>query len=238
MRAEFVRHGLAPQRVHALRLPLAPGRFPGSAERAQVTQAENRELRLLYVGRMTGVKGGAIMLDALAPAVASLGRPLKVTFVGDGPDRARWERKSRRVQAANRNLQIEFSGLLDSANLEQLMLDSDLLVIPSTWPEPFGLAGPEAGLRGLPAAAFAVGGIPDWLSDGVNGHLAPGDPPSAAGLARAIVECVGDPAELARLRNRAQELASRFDLDAHLNALLAILAQATAFQPAARAPTR
>ena len=27
MRAEFMRHGFPPQRVHALRLPLAPGRF-------------------------------------------------------------------------------------------------------------------------------------------------------------------------------------------------------------------
>ena len=164
--------------------------------------AENRELRLLFVGRMTRLKGGPIMLDALALAAASLGRPLKVTFVGDGPDRVQWEHKSRQVQTANANLNIEFSGWLNSASLDQLMLDSDLLVVPSTWPEPFGLVGPEAGLRGLPAAAFAVGGIPEWLSDGINGHLAPGDPPTAAGLARAIVECVRDPAELARLRQR------------------------------------
>jgi len=237
MRAEFVRHGLPPQRVHALRLPLAPARSPGT-ETAEAMPAENRELRLLYVGRMTRLKGGTIMLDALALAAASLGRPLKVTFVGDGPDRVQWEQKSRRIQAENTNLQIEFSGWLNSASLDQLMLDSDLLVVPSIWPEPFGLAGPEAGLRGLPAAAFAVGGIPEWLSDGVNGHLAPGDPPSAAGLARAMVECVRDPAELAQLRNGARELASRFDLDAHLNALLAILGQAASLQPAARTPPR
>jgi len=221
MRAEFVRHGLPPQRVHALRLPLAPARSPGIGT-AQVMRAENRELRLLYVGRMTRLKGGSIMLDALALAAASLGRPLKVTFVGDGPDRGQWEQKSRRVQAENTNLHIEFGGWLKSASLDQLMLDTDLLVVPSTWPEPFGLVGPEAGLYGLPAAAFAVGGIPEWLSDGVNGHLAPGDPPSAAGLARAIVECVRDPAELARLRNGARESSNRFDLDAHVDALLAI----------------
>ncbi len=178
------------------------------------------------------------MLDALAPAAASLGRPLKLTFAGDGPDRVQWEQKSRRVQAANPNLKIEFSGLLNSARLDQLVLESDLLVVPSTWPEPFGLVGPEAGRHGLPAAAFAVGGIPEWLSDGINGHLAPGDPPSAAGLARAIVECLRDPAELARLRKGARELASRFDLDAHLNALLAILAEAAGLPPAARPQSR
>lgn len=236
MRAEFVRHGLPPQRVHALRLPLAPARSPGT-EAAQATPAENRELRLLYVGRMTRLKGGPIMLDALALAAASLGRPLEVTFVGDGPDRVPWEQKSRRVQAENTNLQIEFSGWLNSASLDQLMLDSDLLVVPSTWPEPFGLVGPEAGLRGLPAAAFAVGGVPEWLSDGVNGHLAPGDPPSAAGLARAIVECVRDPAELARLRNGARELPNRFSLGAHVDALLAIFEGVIGAHAAALAPT-
>jgi glycosyltransferase involved in cell wall biosynthesis len=235
MRAEFVRHGLPPQRVHALRLPLAPARSP-VAGAARVMPAENRELRLLYVGRMTRLKGGSLMFDALALVAASLGRPLKVTLVGEGPDRVQWEQKSRRVQAGNANLKIEFSGWLNSANLDELMLDCDLLVVPSTWPEPFGLSGLEAASRGLPAAAFAVGGIPEWLSDGVNGHLAPGDPPSAAGLARAILECVRDPAELKRLRNGARELPDRFDLGAHLDALLAIFKGAIGANAAVLAP--
>ena len=174
------------------------------------------------------------MLDALPLVAASLKQPLALTFVGDGPDRMRWEQKARWTQAANTDLNIEFTGWLDSFKLEQLTLSSDLLVVPSTWPEPFGLVGVEAGSHGLPAAAFAVGGIPEWLSDGVNGRLAPGDPPTAAGLARAIVECVGDPAEHTRLRRGALEMASSFGLNAHLNALLAILAQAAGLQPAAR----
>ncbi len=239
MRAEFVRHGLPPERVHTLRLPLAPDRFPEfpAAVALQVAPAENRDIRLLFVGRMTRLKGGPLMLDALTLAAAALGRPLKASFAGDGPDRERWEHAARRTQAANANLKIEFTGWLDSSRLEQLMLSSDLLVVPSTWPEPFGLVGLEAGLHRLPAAAFAVGGIPEWLSDGVNGRLAPGDPPSAAGLARAIVECVRDPAELARLRNGARGRARRFDLDAHVDALLAIFAGVTGLNAAALART-
>jgi glycosyltransferase involved in cell wall biosynthesis len=235
MRAECVRHGLPAQRVHALRLPLAPGRFPKSpgAATLQAAPAEDRELQLLFVGRMTRLKGGPIMLDALPLVAALLKRPLEVIFVGDGPDRMRWEQKARLVQAANTKLNIEFTGWLDSSHLDQLMLNSNLLVVPSTWPEPFGLVGVEAGSRGLPAAAFAVGGIPEWLSDGVNGRLAPGDPPSADGLARAIVECVRDPAELARLGAGARELASRFDLNEHIDALLAIFEKVTGVNAAA-----
>ena len=238
MRAEFVRHGLSPERVHTLRPPLAPDRFfqpPAGAENARVPATADRELRLLFAGRMTGLKGGLIMIDALAPVASALKRPLRVTFVGDGPDRPRWEQRARRAQTASSNLQIEFTGWLDPSRLGQLMLDSDLLVVPSTWPEPFGLVGPEAGVHGLPAAAFAVGGLPEWLRDGVNGRLAPGDPPSAAGLAHAIVECVRDPAELARLKNGAREQARRYGLQAHIDALLAIFASVTGVKAAAMA---
>ena len=60
------------------------------------------------------------------------------------------------------------------------MKNMDLLVVPSVWPEPFGLVGPEAAHHGVPSAAFAVGGIPEWLVDGVSGHLAAGDRPTGA----------------------------------------------------------
>ncbi len=121
---------------------------------------------------------------------------------------------------------------MDAAGLDRLMRESDLLVVPSTWPEPFGLAGPEAGLRGLPAVAFAVGGIPEWLRDGVNGRLAPADPPSATGLARAIVDCLRDPAELERLRRGAREAAAGFSVDAHVAALLGLFSRIAAAAPA------
>ena len=63
-----------------------------------------------------------------------------------------------------------------------LLAQSDLLVLPSLWPEPFALVGLEAARHRLPVAAYAVGGIPDWLTSGENGYLAPGDPPTVDGL--------------------------------------------------------
>lgn len=84
-------------------------------------------------------------------------------------------------------------------------------------PEPFGRIGVEAGARGLPAAAFAVGGIPEWLIEGVNGHLRPA---SSAALANAIVKCLHDGDHYARLREGAREVASRFRLDTHIEQLI------------------
>ena len=45
------------------------------------------------------------------------------------------------------------------------------------------MVGIEAGAYGLPAVAFDVGGISDWLIPGFSGELAPGNPPAAEGLA-------------------------------------------------------
>lgn len=220
MQSEFARHVDDPSRVHAVPLPVDPA-GPRLPEPPSPTAAGGA-WRLLFVGRMTSLKGGPVLLDALAGVAAALGRGVHVTFAGDGPERAGWEARAAEVQARTAGVGVEFVGWLDDGELEALWRRTDLLVVPSLWPEPFGLVGPEAGLRGVPAAAFAVGGIPDWLVEGVGGHLAPGDPPTAAGLADAIVRCLRDPDEHARLRRGARESAARFSQEAHLRALLRI----------------
>jgi glycosyltransferase involved in cell wall biosynthesis len=74
----------------------------------------------------------------------------------------------------------------------------------------------------VPVAAFNVGGVTDWLIDGVNGHLAPGDPPTASGLSQAIIKCLQDPAAYNRLRRGAVQIAQQFNLKNHLAALTGI----------------
>jgi glycosyltransferase involved in cell wall biosynthesis len=79
--------------------------------------------------------------------------------------------------------------------------------------------GLEAARHGVPAAAFAVGGIPEWLEDGVNGRLAPATPPRAEGLGDAIAACLRDPAEFYRLRAGARAAATRAQMGPHVDAL-------------------
>jgi glycosyltransferase involved in cell wall biosynthesis len=182
--------------------------------------AEGAARHLLFLGRMDVLKGGGVLLDALPLAREALGVPLRVTFAGDGPARRAWERRAARLRGAHPDIAVEFTGWLDGTRIAALLAGCDLLVLPSLWPEPFGLVGPEAGLRGVPIAAFGVGGIPDWLSDGVNGRVAPGDPPTAEGLAGAIADCLRDPATHARMRLAAIRLAQKYDMKNHLAALL------------------
>src|SRR6185295_1565509 len=114
-------------------------------------------------------------LEALPIIQQALNRPLHVTFAGDGLQRELWQQRATRLQGTCEGLSFDFPGWVSGDRYESLLAGSDLLVMPSLWPEPFGLSGPEAGLRGVPVAAFDVGGISDWLKDGVNGYLAPAD---------------------------------------------------------------
>jgi glycosyltransferase involved in cell wall biosynthesis len=188
--------------------------------------------RLLYLGRMDVLKGGQLLLEALPRVQSALGGGgntcppphLHVTFAGDGPSRSEWEHLAAQLRDKTPGVTTEFPGWVDGTEIEELWARCDLAVVPSLWPEPFGLVGPEAVFRGVPLAAFAVGGIPEWLSDGVNGHLAPGDPPTAGGLAEAIVKCLRDPQAHAALRRGAATVAARLGGQDHLTALERIFA--------------
>jgi glycosyltransferase involved in cell wall biosynthesis len=189
------------------------------------TRARHDEIRLLFAGRMEQLKGGVLLIESLSQVADALGRPIRLMLAGDGSGRLAWEDRGRFACARNPTVELEFTGWLGAAKLEALADSCDLLVVPSLWPEPFGRVGLEFGLNGLPAAAFAVGGIPEWLNCGVNGYLAPADPPTSSGLAKAIVRCLRDQAEYERLRAGAVEVARRFCVDRHTAELLDIFSE-------------
>ncbi|MET0626296.1 MAG: glycosyltransferase family 4 protein [Pyrinomonadaceae bacterium] len=236
MREEYLRHGLDAGRVHNLSYYAYSEPQEGEPAPAQCEPARRLGeggYRLLFTGRMDRLKGGRILLEALPGIAARLGRRVRLTFAGDGPERPVWERAARRLERQHPAVEVGFAGWVARERLDRFLDECDLLVFPSQWPEPFGLAGPEAGARGVPVAAFAVGGISEWLTDGVNGHLAPGDPPTAAGLADAVVRCLADPAEHARLARGAVKTAHRFSLRNHLSGLLDIFEKVLAEETAA-----
>ena len=154
--------------------------------------------RVLLMGRITAVKGGAVLIPALRSAGQALNRVLHLTVGGDGP-----EVDALRELARREGVDAEFLGWLGTGELGALYRSAELLAVPSLWPEPFGLVGIEAGSVGLPAVAFAVGGIPDWLIPGVSGECATGSRPTVAALSAAIVRAVRDPDHYAALRRGA-----------------------------------
>jgi hypothetical protein len=71
--------------------------------------------------------------------------------------------------------------------------------------------------------AYATGGIPEWLAEGVNGCLAPGDPPTVDGLAAALVRCLSDLPRHRAMRRAAVVAGHSRPDDLHLQAVLDVL---------------
>jgi len=211
MRREYVRNGVAAEKAHAIPLfptiPIADGLAAPDA------------FRVLFLGRMTQLKGGDLLIRAVAAASRAAGRAIPLTMAGNGPKRGEWEALARSL-----GVTAEWLGWVDEATRLTLLRAASLLAVPSVWPEPFGLVGLEAGSQGVPSVAFDVGGIGEWLADGVNGRLVPGDPPRVEPLAQAIAWAATHPAELAAMRPRALEAARAMSLDAHVSRLEAVLA--------------
>jgi glycosyltransferase involved in cell wall biosynthesis len=82
--------------------------------------------------------------------------------------------------------------------------------------------GLEAAALGIPAVAFDVGGVREWLRPGINGYLAPGDPPRATGLSAALVEALSDEDQLKAMGSRAFGVAREMSVDRHLDRLESI----------------
>jgi glycosyltransferase involved in cell wall biosynthesis len=220
LRRELIANGATPERVHKIPMLLS-GTFAEPRNQMLAPRTDGTK-RLLFVGRMGLLKGTGILLDSLLAVAAALKLQINVTFIGDGPGRTAWEENARRVQARDGRISIQMAGWMKPEEIRKALAEADLLVVPSVWPETFGLVGPEAGRLGVPAAAFDVGGISEWLVDGINGELAPGNPPSAQGLADAIVRCLRDPAVYKRLRAGALEISQRFDTGLHVQSLITI----------------
>ncbi len=210
---EFEQHGISRDRLHLvpltvpepglLGLPYTP-RTPGG--------------RILFIGRLTHLKGVDHLIEALPEASRRLGRTLTLTIAGEGPERGRIEELTKKLAVP-----VSFLGWLNPEQKLSVLRESHLLAVPSLWPEPFGLVGLEAGCVGLPAAGYAVGGIPDWLIPGETGESALGNPPTPQGLAGAIARALINPEHYAALSRGAWEMSRRFTLEKRVRKIESIL---------------
>lgn len=225
MRDEMVRQGIHSAHVHRLP-PLSSVNPPlSTGTAAKVERFRPGARRLLYMGRIDRLKGCHVLIDALPSIVRTLGNPVELLVAGAGPFETACRQRAAQMTLLEPRATVCFLGWQSPDQCDALLGDTEVLVMPSLWPEPLGLSGLEAVDRGVPVAAFAVGGIPEWLIEGVNGALAPGDPPSAEGLARAVTHCLDTPSLREHIRHHTAR--SQPD-DAHVNALVRVLAAASA----------
>jgi glycosyltransferase involved in cell wall biosynthesis len=211
MQREFARYDGMAARVTTIPLFAA----------GEVGDTGTRDLDVVFLGRLTPLKGADLLLEALREAGRSIGRPVTAMIAGEGPMRASLAARVATL-AADGTVRAEMPGWIDASRRDATLARATLLALPSRWPEPFGLVGLEAARFGVPTVAFDVGGISTWLSDGVNGVLVPAAG-GAPALGAVIASLLRDGARLSRLSAGATAAARRFSPAAHVSALERVL---------------
>lgn len=210
------RYHVPPKRVRVAcnGLPLAALRRAGAGERSRVRAElgiEPGRQVLAIIGRMHPVKGHRALLEMLPAIVHCYPRAL-LLVIGDGSERATCEQLAHGLGMSGH---VRFLGR--RADVPRLLSAIDLLLMPSQ-SEGLGLAAIEALAAARPVIAFAVGGLPEVVADGVNGRLVP--PGDWEAFANAILETLRDPGRRFSYARGAASSAERFGLEAHVQRLI------------------
>ena len=137
-----------------------------SAESLDVSSGMNAAPTVLFVGRLTDIKGADVLLEAMRGF-----KQARLVVAGDGPARSELERLAARL-AVN----AQFVGRVNAATRDALLASSDVVVIPSR-----SLAGGrsegspvvclEAMAAGRAVIASRTGGLAEIIRDQHNGLL-------------------------------------------------------------------
>jgi glycosyltransferase involved in cell wall biosynthesis len=162
-----------------------------------------------FTGRLVAEKGVDVLVRAFR-AVRERQPDARLLIAGAGPLDG-----TLRTLVAQLGLtgSVELVGQLDDEGISSLLDVSWVHVVPSRWPEPFGLSCTEAMMHGVAVIASEIGGLADIVEHGVTGlGVPPGD---ELALSEAMSHLLADRSVAERLggagRARAQEL---FSLDA------------------------
>jgi colanic acid/amylovoran biosynthesis glycosyltransferase len=150
-----------------------------------------RGRRLLFTGRLAGVKGVPVLLEALA-RLRDEHPDVELALAGDGPDRAQLEAEAQRLGVADR---VRFLGYQSSDHVRCLLQETDVFVLPS-FAEGVPVVLMEAMASGVPVVSTRVAGVAELVEHGVSGFVVP--PGDVVALADAIDALLAD----AELRGR------------------------------------
>ena len=166
-----------------------------------------------FVGRMEEPRKGLAVLLAAVPAIARARPDVHVRIGGKGDIEA-----ARATVPPEFHGRVEFLGLPDDDERDDLYADSDVYVAPQTGGESFGMTLIEGMAAGAAVLASDIGAFRRVLADGRLGRLFPNRDP--AGLAAAAIDLLADDAARRALAEAGQQGAWRYDWSVVCDAVL------------------
>ena len=163
---------------------------------------------LIYVGRLSAEK----QIERIKPVLKALPQA-RLALVGDGPHRQQLEKTFE-------NTSTTFVGYLSGEELASAYACGDAFLFPSST-ETLGLVLLEAMAAGCPVVGANRGGIPDIITDGINGCLYNPDGPNdgSESLIAATQKILGNNIERQSMRTAAREEAEKWGWHSATNQL-------------------
>ncbi len=146
-----------------------------------------------FIGKLTENKGVHILLDA-ARSVARSRRNVRLRIAGDGPNADELRTVAAGIEG------VEFLGRISQERLSEFYRSVDVVVVPSTWPEPAPLVVLESMARARALIVAKIGGMPDQ----VGSTAITVQSNDAVALAGAMTRLIDNPALAGELGARAR----------------------------------
>lgn len=163
-------------------------------------------LNITFIGRLIKAKGINLLIKSFAN-VYKKNKNIKLTITGDGKEKNNLERE---VNELNIVEAVEFTGRKE--NVIPILDKTDIFVYPSIWEEGFGISVVEAMARGCIPITFNKGGLPEIITNGVNGIIV--EETSSEALAKAIEKVINmRDEEKSKMRIEAMKRARDFSID-------------------------
>jgi glycosyltransferase involved in cell wall biosynthesis len=213
--------GVPDDRVVVIRNAIRHERFaePRAADRDHLSGLlPDRPSRIVgAIGRLSPEKGFDILIDA-AETVVEHDSSVGFVLFGEG---SLHDVLASRIKASRLAGKFVLAGF--RKDLDRYMPHFDLVAVPS-YTEGLPNVVLEAFAAGIPVVATAVGGIPELVDDGVNGHLvSAGD---REGLADRIIDLLRDHEKrLAMGANGKQRVMNDFTFDAQMRQYMRLFAE-------------
>jgi len=175
---------------------------------------------IMFMGRIDRYKG----VDFLIRALAQVSTPFRCLVIGDGDYVPYCKQLALRLGMSN---VVSFVGWAPREEVAAHFRAASVVVVPSILPDALPIVGIEAMMCSKPIVAFNVGGISDWLKDGINGYLVPVK--HTALLAEKIEALLRDPQTAADMGVEGHRLVtSNFSKELHFKRLMSVFEKAAA----------
>jgi glycosyltransferase involved in cell wall biosynthesis len=119
----------------------------------------HRNRELIFVGRLVSDKGTGVLLRALG-ILKQRKISANLSIIGRGPEE---ENLRALVRELSLDHSVTFAGEKVGEELAQLMNHHQVIVVPSRWPEPFGIVA----LEGIACGCIAIGSEGGGLSEAI-----------------------------------------------------------------------